>query len=706
MKTSSPKRTCYSSAKPGAPKAPVVFVRGKNYTNMKPRKVLLPQTLAQLKIQVQKILNWTEPVLSLYTEDKVLIKKIEDVKDGMMIIGSKVDSDFEAPRSPDPPPKKERSHKGRSNDLTNPLTPVDFASYRQKPTTDKNDKPAEIPKAKVIAGTTKMFHESKKQAEKQAKIFLASTQKQEKPPNTENLAIALATMNKKEGSFCPFRKSGTSTKMIDLLSISRQPSSESDDDNDASTVKNPSALSRASSLFLKKAESSESEDEEIERQRKQKRAEVKAKQSILDSQPRFQRLVSELVTVEKSPKSFETAVARMPQARREFLEASQDHEGEQLYMWIHAVSDQPFLLRVPRDFYRDPIIVQATNFFVKHRAVCSGRPLYRFRGAITGPKKSGKTVTLAGFVDHFILELAANELWKSTFLFVIDMETLSPFLMNPLKIYKAMLFLTVEALGKQRPTLQKEIGKIRKQFESVTENRDPLIPKHSYPALDRLAIQLNQSWRDPDAIEAWYTNVFMLPYMMCRAVGFTHCALFVDNIEEADVEILEDSHFDVRNTVYIVEYMKYALTHTNSIVTGDRIAHFFECMTPIDEAGVDGLAGIDYITTIGVITDLGSRPNVKYLLEIQEEPEPVVLTVDMCGGVVAFIALWDQLNLRMFRLDRAPLDTDEWNESYYDAIAGAQDLVDVLFTCKKAKKITVSGIRKLTTKPNENADEN
>ena len=73
---------------------------------------------------------------------------------------------------------------------------------------------------------------------------------------------------------------------------------------------------------------------------------------------------------------------------------------------------------------------------------------------------------------------------------------------------------------------------------------------------------------------------------------------------------------------------------------------------------------------------------------------------------MAFIALWDQLNLRMFRLDRAQYGTDEWNESYYDAIAGAQDLIDVVFTCRTAKKITVSGIRRLAKGKNENANEN
>ena len=587
MHTNSPKRTGNMNVRPETPKAPVVFVRGKNHTNMKPRQVLLPQSLALLKIQVQRILNWKEPCMALFTEDKTLIKRIEDVKTGMVIIGSKVDPEFERPQSPEPPQKRETEQKKKKT-VFQPVTPLDLSASRQSEKEEKPKEPVKVTETpRVLPNTVTKFHETKKEAERKARMFLASAQKREKPANEDNIAIALATM-KKEDSACPFRKgirssgSGMNTKKIDLLSISRQVSSESDDE--VETVKNPSALSRASSQMLRKQESSESEDDEIERERKQRRAAMKAQQSILDAQPKFQRLVSELVTVEKSPKSYEAAVARITESRREFLDVVQDHEGEQLYLWIHAVSDQPFLLRVPRDYYRDPIIVQATDFFVKHRIVSSGRPTYRFRGAITGPSKSGKTVTLAGFVDQYILELAANGLWKSTFLFVIDMETMSMFLSSPRKIYKAMLYLMIEALGKQKPTLQKEISKIRKQFESVTEDRAPLIPRHSYPALDRLAVQLNQCWRDPDAVESWYTNVFMLPYLMCRAVGFTNCALFVDNIEACDCEVLEDTHFKVKSSVYTVEYLKYALAHTNCIVTSDRIGHLFDCMTPIDES--------------------------------------------------------------------------------------------------------------------------
>jgi hypothetical protein len=201
-------------------------------------------------------------------------------------------------------------------------------------------------------------------------------------------------------------------------------------------------------------------------------------------------------------------------------------------------------------------------------------------------------------------------------------------------------------------------------------------------------------WSDPAGFDAWYTNVFALPEMFAVAIGYRHVAMFLDNIEAADIEIVKFAHFQNASNSFAIEYVKHALSRTNFMVAGGSPKTLFDSMLPVDAGGVNSLEGIDFLSTCGIITDLGSRSKIRFVVDVREEPQPLVISVNMCAGVAPYIAAWDQLNIFMCRLDVARPGTTVWNDTYYGVLERAQNLVSLLFLCPRSPKITVSGVRK------------
>ncbi|OHT01969.1 hypothetical protein TRFO_31041 [Tritrichomonas foetus] len=708
-----------------------VYMKGQKKKFIK--KALVYKSLALFKKSVYKLFTPPDPILTILTEDGKVITKTEELENGRTYIASTVDTDFEKKINlPPPPPGSPEAKKRKPFLFTNPLTQVNFSELMDQLPEDEG---------KDTKSPTKKLDQKLKFKDDENEDGNMDDEIPRGKKLIPKQAIAIASFRKKNSlkTSQPFKfgvkyPTNQSTR-IDMRKISRAPtpsstSSEDDsarnqsdieEDNDKSSNLSPtnksitsrfsnyskdrkdfgrrkSSLSKSAKYLTKIVDSSDSDEESPEAiKRREARATAKRQQEIFESQTPFEQMIGELIQPENVPKCYSQALSALTDDRQQFISNISDMEGEQMYLWIRMASQQPFLQRAPLQPYHDPTTMQAAEFFANHRGVISnGFAMYRFRSAIVGPRKSGKTTVLANFVDQFLSELATAGAYRNTFVLVLDMKVLAPMLENVRELYRFMIKLILNALVNQRPTIQSEISKIKRQFYSVTEGSRVLIPKHGFQDLDSLAVNLNRIYKDPDAFEVWLTNVFMLPVLIPRAVGFKGIALFFDNFEYGDCLVQAKEPFRLSYSVFAIEHIKFGMSHANYMVTCESNTRLYEVLSPVDEDGIDCYSGIDYISTMDVTQDIGSRAHVKYLLEVQEEPEPIEIVAEMCGGIVAYLILWDELNLTMFRLDRCDPKSDTYLEAYYDAIAQAQRLVDLLFVCEGSKKITVCGVKRIS----------
>jgi hypothetical protein len=616
---------------------PFVYVRSRKTKKLPLKKVLLlHKNLPGFIASIQKILNWKDPIRCLLRDDGTVVESLDDLSPGMTVLASTLDPDFERKRSAviPEPPRPVSPKVPTVATLTDPLAVVSFDNVSFA----KQKKPKQSPRVLIPPITNKI----------------------------QDLPIVSST------AASPYK-------------ISRRLSSESDEEVVASKL--------GKSRFLSKAV-----DEGVV-------AEKGSVKVVVDGHPGkkrdaqgFQELLAELFLPESVPACVPDALVQIPKDRKELAEAAPEREGELLYLWVHDAARQPLIESVEKRPYNDPMMATAAKFFNNHRQVTGGYPSYVFRGMIIGPAQSGKSTLLVSLAMHYMCELAAHGLWKSTFVFVFDLKAVAHLIPDPKRIYEAMLDLVLNAVIQQKPAVRREAARIRKQLDSVCEDHPPIAARHSYRHVDRLAKELNALWRDSEGHDSWYSNVWMLPQRISRAVGFKSVALFMDNIETGDIEIKKDTHFALHHTSGGIEFIKYSLSHVNFVVAGGNQIDLYDCMLPTETGGIDCLEGVDFISTCGVVTDLGTRTKMKYAMSVQEEPLPIEVTVDMCGGSASYIAAWDALNVRMHRLESTISGTHSWNNAYYDVLAVAQNLVALLFTCPGSPKITVRGVTRIMEK--------
>jgi hypothetical protein len=470
-------------------------------------------------------------------------------------------------------------------------------------------------------------------------------------------------------------------------------SSDSDSDN------SPKKSKVKASSFLKKAKGSSS-DEEDERARR--RAEEKRHRQMMmkscveienDANLPIQDTIEQFMTPQEAIRNLEEGLSLLSTDREKFIQESFNFEGEQLYLWIKAAADQPLLHRFPQQPYHDPITQIAADFFVRHRFAVGSNSVYRFQGAILGPRRSGKSTLLGSALDQFLIELASTGRWKSTFVLAIDMKLVASLFGDYAKFYQFFLDRILNALAKQKPMVRSDLKNIRNQLRSVTEMRPPLGGHHSYPLIDGIAYDLNQAWRDPDSFDAFLTKVFLLAVSLPKAVGFESVSLFLDNLDYCDIELFPHEPFTIKQNVAIaVENLKVALALVDFIVTTESGSAIYDVLRPTDDRSVDLLSRLDIITLYEATQDLGSRARYDYHVQLLGESTPIRLDVGMCGGIVTYLGAWDELHHALFRLEKLRRDEDNYREVYFDAIGEAQKLVDLILVSPNSPHITVCSV--------------
>lgn len=407
-------------------------------------------------------------------------------------------------------------------------------------------------------------------------------------------------------------------------------------------------------------------------------------------------ILSELIKTEDIPKCLDEMCNSIPKDRSIFIDNTSDFEAQQLYNWVHSAADQSYLKRFPRQPYHDFIVDLSAETVARHRFVYNKNVLHVMRTAIVGPRRSGKSTLLAALTDQYLYELAASGQWHSTFVLAIDLKILTSLATNYKEFYRTLYSVILEAVAKQRPPLIPIVEKLRTELHSVTEYSVPVYTNHGFPDVDYICEKICKYWNDENGLDAWFAYVTMLPVLLPQALGFKNTTLMVDNLDCADIVIQPTPPFNDNNGyIILVEHIKYALTLTNFVVSCENQTNFFTTMAPFDEFGIDLMNGLDFVYSYDVKLKFGARERISYQFDIQEEPLPVSITVDTCGGIAPYLHAWDELNHAMFMADNSVHGSDEWEEYYFEAVSKAQILIDLMFICEGSPKITVLGCHKV-----------
>ncbi|OHS99077.1 hypothetical protein TRFO_08653 [Tritrichomonas foetus] len=689
------------------PKGPVPFVFVKVYGNssIPKKKILLPKTMKVLRENIEKVFP-NEKLVSLLDKSEFLIESIREIESGQTIYLSDIDPAFcvinpeKRPASPIKGPifsnslncstldESMKKIMKEELDKQNEQKKKEAAMLAKKTFSPTNSPPK---KPNQISTTTSPQQSSQMTAKQQHDLFvnemlLASKSKGLNAYQQNELKKAQARIPQK--------------RMVDMRKISRPPSSSSSDDDEGDQKADLVSISSKMSEFLSQNEilDDDEESEELRRHKEEKKRKKLMYQSVVvindERNAPFQQIIEEIIPPQDAPRLLEDGLSLISPDRQAFIQKISDWEGEHIYIWMKGAADQPFLKRYPMQPYHDPITGIVMNFLLTHRHITHKNFHYRFKAAVVGPKKSGKSTLLGNAVDNYILDLAATGLWKSTFILAIDIKIISPYLNDYVKFYQQLLDLVLDAICKQSPLLRPHYSAMRKQLRSVTEKRNPLIGIHPYRAIDYVALELNNAWRDPRSFFMWLNNVMLLPVSLAKAVGFKNVSLFIDNIEYADVYLRPHAPFDTTGPqAVVIEHVKFAISMANFILSAEQSERLFQILPPFDEDGID-LSSVDYITPYDTTSDLGSRLKYDYLIECREESQPIRVTIEMCGGIVPFIAAWDELHHSLFILERTKKTSEEYEEMNYNVISDAQNFIDKIFICEGSKKITVIGVKR------------
>jgi hypothetical protein len=305
---------------------------------------------------------------------------------------------------------------------------------------------------------------------------------------------------------------------------------------------------------------------------------------------------------------------------------------------------------------------------------------HRLRLAIVGPRHSGKSVLLAELANQLAGEMTFSGEWKSTFIFVLDIRELVPHLNHYSRLLEIMVDNVLDAVAGQRPTLLESLQALKRKLTAPTKGGAVDPPASTRTPFDPIAKHLSDLWRDDDAFFTFFSSVFQLPLQVAKAAGFENTVLIVDNVDYADRELAPLPPFRVQDTcLFMAELVKYALDGVNFIIACEDTDRFLQLMSPIDEEGIDLVAGLHFASTLDVNNpDEEENRLDRFAVDVDGDDLPLVLHIALCGGVVHFLRKWKALCNLMSRLD-AGAHNDEFDDVQFAAIHAAQEFVSLVF---------------------------
>ena len=313
------------------------------------------------------------------------------------------------------------------------------------------------------------------------------------------------------------------------------------------------------------------------------------------------------------------------------------------------------------------------------------------RASITGPKGSGKSIFLRSILIRVLNFLVEGGKYKSFFIVPLDFSRIKK-IKTATDYYNYVAQTTIDALLVQRTDLQLFQNSLRKAFSILTtvphmkrlpkpiSSQDYL--RASLKQVDILLATMHKCYNDPDLLEAFITNVAVLPQTLGDIFNFDTTFQVIDHIDLADVEIRRKN----KPPIQLFEYVKFGLSQTQFLISCIDSERLAESSMALDSYSYDLRFSTQMITVYDICR--AKNNNDKIIVKFANNPDQPVLNifVDQCGGCPAFILAFDEVCNAYLKM-KAEFLPNAIDERKIIMIKKAEDLIHILFQVKEVPKI-------------------
>ena len=369
--------------------------------------------------------------------------------------------------------------------------------------------------------------------------------------------------------------------------------------------------------------------------------------------------------------SVEVNSQSLQKGRQEFLQKAEECERVQAHAYVHY--NQQCLKKCGMEFapnsFQSELHDYANSVVRRHRFVFSSTADYRFRIAVTGPPKSGRS-TLAGVLaSRFITETAASQQWKQTMFLSLDFQQLYAVFLDPVLLLSAIAEATFTSLSFSFPAIIPIRDSLVHTFADITTGKTKLHPsvyQNRQLASDLQAALdlLSETWNDRTSMQQFYVNVFLLPLTVSRAFGLSKLCVVVDNYDLCNVNLTGIEHFEGSESIILSEIVALLLESSSFIIVGTRTEALFNTLTPLHLDSVDMTQSLTLIPSLGIVKKTNYSDST--ICVTSDTNQKFSVTEDLFGGCTPFLAKWVVINTQFddyeMCLARIQLEEEEIDE--------------------------------------------
>lgn len=369
----------------------------------------------------------------------------------------------------------------------------------------------------------------------------------------------------------------------------------------------------------------------------------------------------------------QTAIRLLDPSLHKPITTLPDLEKEQSFAWYSKgikIAEEQNLLPLDEDLYgKDHMIGKARCLVMDQKFTYLGGTTHHFNIGIVGPQESGKTSFLRLLSEEVLIDLVATDEWKKTFVVFLNVENVVNLANDVAQFYKAFVEITMEALAWHRPSAIPIIPAIQNVFQNIPDySRAPKFSKnfcineemtHLANQLQKIANNLSEVWNDDSAMITWFINTVKFPQQIANIFGFTNVLFIIDNFDVADVQVHPSHPFTSTNEfMCLTEFLKFMIGHTDFIVACRDQNWLYRTLSPLNNDEFDMTNKMAYATMVDLISEQ-TYEDKQINIELRDDISPSVLNIDHCGGVPAFLHLWNELNRSIDQIESSESVTEE-----------------------------------------------
>ena len=472
----------------------------------------------------------------------------------------------------------------------------------------------------------------------------------------------------------------------------------------SSAVSTPKSQAKASESYSDDSYYSESEEKPVRPQRSPgaTHPEIIKAENMDDM---FQLLVGESSIQGKIENAFEN-LPRYKDALKALPSMEIQHGTEWFEKLLEFAGSQGIEHYGDDTYGIDDMIGNARALLVDRRFNTGTSFSHRHNIGVIGPRQSGKSTFLSILTEEVLVDLAATDEWKKTFVFIADLNRVCALANDYAEFYHAIVALTCKLLEWQRPHFSKYLGMIQNYFNSITSlNCAPKFSKAFVVSeetralsinLQKIADQLAGVWHDPNGLVSWLTSVISFPSAIAKAFDFRKTLTILDHFDASDVVVTgsPDRFEDSKEVAFLADVFKFVTKNDNFILACQDQSHFYSILPSISGDVNCTLSDIELVSTIGLVPSQGD--NRQFLVSFTGETSGYPFTVEACGGIPYFLQIWEELHKLYDEVEKGDGDSDE---KQIQMNAYMQEFMKILFQITTGEeKFEVLSITRTTRK--------